>query len=472
MNIDQLDPGRFRAHESAIRETLSDLPVEFKRWDFCEADCRLDVIFTYQLAENIDSTVIYDRIHDCFWQLPVFRHKRSARGIEAPLLHHMKWSDDPNLLSGVTEVRLADGEYHDVGFDLHIEKLDGSLEDTLAGVRRFFVTWSDHDRRIKRMLAADLPENASTRDADRVSLVESMLPSHMTFYADSTVAVRYPGGESYAGKDVVSKLSLEGIVLETGVAKPRKREEASKRRTLPIFFWNIDGHMITVSPTGGKTVEVSFTSAGLTEARARERMPQFVAQLEALPITDFVVECSDGDISVVATYRLPPFLPKYFVHRIVKKIVHLFERTYGNRVRRLRDPVLGSLTWKNRYKHFEGRCTLGGEPEVSVYLRDWGEQPVQVTLRRARDIVDRWDEWIARVRPAIISELLPLHNDQWRTVGAALDASAFLARLSVCSLSIDDNNCVSIHFDADDMFMEHAVDVRISPDDQISVGIA
>ena len=136
------------------------------------------------------------------------------------------------------------------------------------------------------------------------------------------------------------------------------------------------------------------------------------------------------------------------------------------------DPILGSLYYIYDSDGFEGLIQLGGKDDVKIVFLSSPGVPPQASLARAHDIVKRWEAWTTLIAKCILEELFELYTKEWSSMDEdatehPLSSDAFLQRMSVYSLIINQDLNAQLYFDADGMFTEHGVTVSISADDEI-----
>jgi hypothetical protein len=140
---------------------------------------------------------------------------------------------------------------------------------------------------------------------------------------------------------------------------------------------------------------------------------------------------------------------------------------------RISDYLLGELLWDDELQKFEGQYEVDGQ-EIAVRLSTPPGSDHESSLQRAREVVQEWDAWMERIRPAVVQELLSIYNEEWRPHderGSAkpIDEDAFWSRLSLSAIEIDECGTFGVYFEADGMFNYYWVRIWVTPTDELSV---
>lgn len=123
----------------------------------------------------------------------------------------------------------------------------------------------------------------------------------------------------------------------------------------------------------------------------------------------------------------------------------------------LDDPTLGRLEYSRRFGEFEGRVEWCGRV-VTVSLRsDRPDDPPAALETAARLFADQ-AEWDRRVREYAVEKLLPLKNGSWLEEDEAeLSADAFLSKMTLETISVEESGEFSFWHDDGDLFWGHSI---------------
>ena len=69
---------------------------------------------------------------------------------------------------------------------------------------------------------------------------------------------------------------------------------------------------------------------------------------------------------------------------------------------------------------------------------------------------------------AAADELLDLYNDTWRDSAPAIDRKAFMQRLSLDTLNIDEEGSWTVYLDDGGLFLGHAIQVSVEADGEVA----
>jgi hypothetical protein len=132
--------------------------------------------------------------------------------------------------------------------------------------------------------------------------------------------------------------------------------------------------------------------------------------------------------------------------------------------RRVVSRVLGALVLDREMGWYEGKrrkgklaydvCVDTPEPDRDAAVAKAVERASAVALDVEREL--------PRIRDAIADALLDTYNDGWRDAEAPLSAAAFKRRHELRTLVVTKTR-VTLYFDCDGMFTDHAVEARLSP---------
>lgn len=136
---------------------------------------------------------------------------------------------------------------------------------------------------------------------------------------------------------------------------------------------------------------------------------------------------------------------------------------------RLREPryvtsKLGRFELVREFNWFQCvRQKVGARHEITVDVAHPDEAAVVAkAIARAERLVLGVERSMPAIRRAITRELLGLYNGEWRGSAKATSAAGFQRRLKLSWVGIGRGR-VTVHLDADGMFTDHVVEVRLSP---------
>jgi hypothetical protein len=121
----------------------------------------------------------------------------------------------------------------------------------------------------------------------------------------------------------------------------------------------------------------------------------------------------------------------------------------------LEDARFGRFTHDLRTGMLEAETPWLGDP---VCLTLDSEAGSDAPLRTAKALFDDAAHWDARVREAIVADLLPLKNENWLDAGEApLTAEAFLAPIRLSSIVVGAERFVQFYFYDGNLFWGHSI---------------
>jgi hypothetical protein len=134
--------------------------------------------------------------------------------------------------------------------------------------------------------------------------------------------------------------------------------------------------------------------------------------------------------------------------------------------RRVHDPVLGELLLDRRIGCYEGTRRSGGATyDVAVQTRDPDDdRRVADAVARGGDVMLRLEAELAPIVDAITDDKIDLYNSTWRENRPVLSRDAFRERVTLTSVVISDARTTA-YFECGDLFFDHIIEVRLSPDD-------
>jgi hypothetical protein len=126
------------------------------------------------------------------------------------------------------------------------------------------------------------------------------------------------------------------------------------------------------------------------------------------------------------------------------------------------DPVLGRLVLDGYY--YNGTFAVAGEAGY-FSIGTYQVQDVEARVERARAIHAALPSMIKRAKEYAVERLLPLKNDVWEEEdGRIIEASEFLGRIKISSVTLDHDATVVMYFDDGDLFFGHDILVTEKPD--------
>lgn len=129
----------------------------------------------------------------------------------------------------------------------------------------------------------------------------------------------------------------------------------------------------------------------------------------------------------------------------------------------LADPRFGVFRYDRRVDLFTATVDWLGKP-ATLHL-EVGKGDAQAMLADAHRFFDEAELWDARARAAIVDALYELWNGTWRDdEDPELDRAAFLDRIVIESVGLNQGGTRSLVYADGDLFAGHWIDVTIHPD--------
>jgi hypothetical protein len=131
----------------------------------------------------------------------------------------------------------------------------------------------------------------------------------------------------------------------------------------------------------------------------------------------------------------------------------------------IRDEVLGKLVLERTYSWFSTKVKLRGRRcDLSIQQSGATEDPARDLrdIKRARMVIAHLDAKWPAIEKAIVREMLPLYNDNWRGERRVVNAKQFLARIRHGSIVVGPTR-VTMYFNSGGLFYEHGIEVRLTP---------
>lgn len=120
-------------------------------------------------------------------------------------------------------------------------------------------------------------------------------------------------------------------------------------------------------------------------------------------------------------------------------------------------PPFGTLVFEMQFKWYKGEAIWRGSP-VELMIAAGQAEDGEEALAAGRALFAEQDRWDSSVREVILTELLPLKNNTWREAGEApLDAAAFIGRVTLNSIGVEEDGSFDFHFDDGDLFGGHSI---------------
>jgi hypothetical protein len=135
----------------------------------------------------------------------------------------------------------------------------------------------------------------------------------------------------------------------------------------------------------------------------------------------------------------------------------------------IRDRVFGTLQlerafdWVSTWRKIDGVSS-----ELAIKIRDADDaEGIAADVVKGRPVLVRTLKQLPSIRGAVARKLLGLYNGTWREGRPKLSRAAFLERISLSSIIVAPER-VTIHFEADEMFTDHGIEVRLGPRGAVS----
>jgi len=130
------------------------------------------------------------------------------------------------------------------------------------------------------------------------------------------------------------------------------------------------------------------------------------------------------------------------------------------------------MLWDGSLKTWIAQASLNGTTSP-LYLTDWDDGDVSDAIENARELVQQWDDWNALIRDVQTTYLLDLYNHTWRDDDAPeIGPDELLGRLSITSIECSDSGWRTVTYNQDDLFTDHVVEMRISPEGEVEAVLA
>jgi hypothetical protein len=232
--------------------------------------------------------------------------------------------------------------------------------------------------------------------------------------------------------------TIIGLVDAGGSAGCSVGQSDQWRLIFHLAGWHHPGSEVV---TGNRRCELSVSRDGLNS------LMDVVG-----PYSIVEAESDDGPEAAVTT-----------LHRIVH--VGAKDLELEQLARNLQTPIvlhhatLGRLEYNRRVNWFEGRAQWCGQ-EVKVSLScSRSEEPTAV-LDVASRLFNEQEQWDRRVREYAVEQLLPLKNGSWLDEDEEeISAADFLSKMSLESISLDEEGDLTFWHNDGDLFCGHAIQI-------------
>jgi hypothetical protein len=125
----------------------------------------------------------------------------------------------------------------------------------------------------------------------------------------------------------------------------------------------------------------------------------------------------------------------------------------------LHDAILGRLEYNRRFGWFEGRAEWCGQ-DVKISLSCTRSEDPTAVLDVATRLFKEQARWDRLVREYAVEQLLPLKNDSWLDEDEEeISAAEFLSKMSLESISLDEEGDLTFWHNDGDLFWGHAIQI-------------
>lgn len=116
---------------------------------------------------------------------------------------------------------------------------------------------------------------------------------------------------------------------------------------------------------------------------------------------------------------------------------------------------------------FAGTLENSGESR-NIYLEtDHGDLNAEVLLKRLNEIVSQLKNWDEEVKAFAAEDLLDLARD-WNAEEDEIGRTEFIRRIGTPDITIHPDRTVTFTFDSDGMFTDHAIEIGVDQNDEIT----
>jgi len=128
----------------------------------------------------------------------------------------------------------------------------------------------------------------------------------------------------------------------------------------------------------------------------------------------------------------------------------------------INDDVLGRLVWDRRYEWWSGEVALSPEHAVGISVETESDDDASV-LPKARRTYQRIKSELDKLLRAAATELLVACNES-RNAGEAIDAEAFITRMTLSDITFYADGSAELYFDDGGMFDGNSIVVSVTAD--------
>jgi hypothetical protein len=125
------------------------------------------------------------------------------------------------------------------------------------------------------------------------------------------------------------------------------------------------------------------------------------------------------------------------------------------------DPLFGELCWNSRIGWWEGFFPHDSERPFKLYIKP--QKPERGISSEARQAIARLSADDTAIRYHAADGLLETLNSIWNE-GEPIEKDEFIRRMSPESIVVYASGRADVSYLDDDMFLGHAISVRIAPD--------
>jgi len=127
----------------------------------------------------------------------------------------------------------------------------------------------------------------------------------------------------------------------------------------------------------------------------------------------------------------------------------------------------GTFEWNKSFLYFEGEIDYLGETCNIKLKTDNGELAADAHLERLNGIYRQLEKWDLEVKEFAAEDLLELANE-WREDEAEITKEEFIRRIGTPDITINADMSMVFTFGSDEMFTDHAIEIYIDENDNIT----
>lgn len=128
----------------------------------------------------------------------------------------------------------------------------------------------------------------------------------------------------------------------------------------------------------------------------------------------------------------------------------------------INDDVLGTLTWDDSLKSYQGEREIAPGQKIGVSLSP-SEDRLEELLVQARRAYQHLQRQEVALREAAADALLPLHNETW-SEGETIDRDTFVRRITLEGLTVYGDGSAELSYNDGDLFWGHTIVVSLRED--------